>query len=170
MKICFNVFCFPLEHLGGRFSFRMKEWLTLGWPMCSRPRAVSSILVLLGSSFLSFRVDCIWDSLLWLVGCYINLFRLFNAKSIFMKIGLFQTIQFSISTLFKYKYSLIGKTFLFQAFQLSQTVLIQLIQLSIITDFVYTQLNVKTVLYQTIQFSVSRVSMSKNSSISNNSV
>ena len=29
------------------------------------------------------------------------------------------------------------------------------------TDFVYTQLNVKTVLYKTIQFSVSTVSMSK---------
>ena len=42
-----------------------------------------------------------------------------------------------------------------------QTILIQLIQFSISTDFVYTQLNVKTVLYQTIQFNVSTVSMSK---------
>ena len=48
---------------------------------------------------------------------------------------------------FKCKYSLIVKTFLFQAIQFSQAVLIQLIQFSIITDFVYTQLNVKTVLY-----------------------
>ena len=38
------------------------------------------------------------------------------------------------------------------------------------TDFVYTQLNVKTVIYQTNKFSVSTVSISKNSSISNNSV
>ena len=38
------------------------------------------------------------------------------------------------------------KTFLFQTIQFSQAVLIQLIQLSISTDFVYTQLNVKTVL------------------------
>ena len=38
--------------------------------------------------------------------------------------------------------------------------LIQLIQFRISTDF-YTQLNAKTALYQTIQFSVSRVSMSK---------
>ncbi len=53
---------------------------------------------------------------------------------------------------------------------ISQTVLIQPIQLSISIDFVYTQLNVKTVLYKTNQFSVSTVSMSKNSSISNNSV
>ena len=53
------------------------------------------------------------------------------------------------------------KTFLFQAFQFIQTVIIQPIQFSIKIDFVYTQLNVKTVLYQTIQFSVSRVSMSK---------
>ena len=60
-----------------------------------------------------------------------------------------------------------SKTFLFQAIKFSQEVLIQL---SISTDFIYTQLNVKTVLYQTIQFSVSTVSMSKNSFISNNSV
>ena len=64
-----------------------------------------------------------------------------------MKIVLFQIIQFSISTQFKCKYSLIVKTFLFQAIQFSQEVLIQLIQFSISTDFVYTQLNVKTVLY-----------------------
>ena len=38
------------------------------------------------------------------------------------------------------------KQFLFQAIQFSQAVLIQLIQFSISTDFVYTQLNVKTVL------------------------
>ena len=60
-----------------------------------------------------------------------------------MKIVLFQTIQFSISTYFKYKYSLI----LFQAIQFSHAVLIRLIQFSISTDFAYTQLNVKTVLY-----------------------
>ena len=35
----------------------------------------------------------------------------------------------------------------FQGIQFSQAVLIQLIQFSISTDFVYTQLNVKTVLY-----------------------
>ena len=58
----------------------------------------------------------------------------------------FQTIQFSISTHFKCKNSLIIKTFLFRAIQLSQAILIQLIQFSISTDFVYTQLNVKTVL------------------------
>ena len=53
------------------------------------------------------------------------------------------------------------KTFLFQAIQFSQKVLIQPIQLSISIVFVHTQLNIKTVLYQTIQFSVSTVSMSK---------
>ena len=45
--------------------------------------------------------------------------------------------------------------------QFIQTVLVQLIPFSISIDFVYTQLNVKTVLYETIQFRVSRVSMSK---------
>ncbi len=47
---------------------------------------------------------------IWLVGWVswlINLRRLFNAKSIFMKIVLFQTIQFRISMQFKCKYSLI---------------------------------------------------------------
>ena len=39
------------------------------------------------------------------------------------------------------------KIFLFQAIQFIQTVLIQLIQFIISTDFVYTQLNVKTILY-----------------------
>ena len=59
----------------------------------------------------------------------------------------FQTIQFSINTQFKCMYSLIvKKCFLFLAIQFSQTVLIQLNQFSISTDFVYTQLIVKTVL------------------------
>ena len=78
---------------------------------------------------------------------HINLYKLFNAKSIFMKIVLFQRIQFRISTQFKYKYGLIVKTFLFQAIKFRQAVLIQLIQFSMSTDFVYTQLNVKTILY-----------------------
>ena len=39
------------------------------------------------------------------------------------------------------------KEFLFQAIQFSQTILIQPIQFSINIDFIYTQLNVKTVLY-----------------------
>ena len=68
---------------------------------------------------------------------HINLCMLFKAKSIFMKIVLFQTIPFSISTQFKCKYSLF----------LSQTVLIQIIQFSMNTDFVYTQINAITVLY-----------------------
>ena len=53
---------------------------------------------------------------------------------------LYITIQFSVSTVS------MSKTFLFRAIQFSQTVLIQLIQFSISTDFIYRQLNVKTVL------------------------
>ena len=64
-----------------------------------------------------------------------------------MKIVLFQSIPFSRSTQFKCKYSLIEKKILFQAIQFSQAVLLQLIQFRISTDFVYAQLNVKTVLY-----------------------
>ena len=47
------------------------------------------------------------------------------------------------------------KTFLFQAIQFCQTILIQSIQLSINIVFVHTQINIKTVLFQTIQFSIS---------------
>ena len=55
---------------------------------------------------------------------------------------LFQTIQFSISTQFD-----LSKTLLFQVIQFIQTVLIQTIHFSISIDFVFTLLNVKTVLY-----------------------
>ena len=41
----------------------------------------------------------------------------------------------------------LSKTFLFDTIQSNQTVLVQKIQFSISTDFVYTHLNVKTVLY-----------------------
>ena len=54
-----------------------------------------------------------------------------------------------------------SKTFLFQTIQLNQTVVIQPIQFRISIVFVYAQLNVKTVLFQTIQFNVCTVSMSK---------
>ena len=52
----------------------------------------------------------------------------------------------------------LSKTFLFQSIQFSQTVLNVTIQFRISKDFVYSRLNVKTVLIQTIQFWVSRVS------------
>ena len=60
-----------------------------------------------------------------------------------------------MSTQLKCMYSLfVKKTFLFQAVQFSQAVLIQLIQLSLSTDFVYTLLNFKAVLYLWIQFKI----------------
>ena len=52
-----------------------------------------------------FTVDCLTIWFLW----HINLCRLFNAKSVFMKIVQFQTIQFRKITQFKCKYSLIVK-------------------------------------------------------------
>ena len=63
-----------------------------------------------------------------------------------MKIVLFQT--FSLAEIRSLNVSTVSlwKAFLFQAIQFSQAVLIQLIQFSISTDFVYTQLHVKTVL------------------------
>ena len=59
-----------------------------------------------------------------------------------LKTVLFQKIQFSISTQFDCQ-----KHFLFQAIQFCQTNLIQTIHFSMSIDFVYTQLNVKTVLF-----------------------
>ena len=53
--------------------------------------------------------------------------------------------------------------------QFSQTDIIKTIQFNISIVFVYTQLNIKTFLFQIIQFSVSSFNV-KNSSISNNLV
>ena len=92
----------------------------------------------------------------------------FSVSTVSMsKIAQFKTIQFSKSTQFK---CLIVKAFLFRAIQFSQAILLQLIQFSKSADFVYIQIHVRTVLCQAIQFSVNTVSMSKNSSILNNSV
>ena len=52
-------------------------------------------------------------------------------------------------------------TVLFQTIKFSQKVLIQTIQFSMSIVFVYTQLNIKTVPFQTIPFSISTVLMSK---------
>ena len=78
----------------------------------------------------------------WLFGFYgISTFcKLFNAKSILCKYFCFK--QFSLAGVHS-----LSKTFPFQAIQFIQPVLIQLIQFGISTDFVYTQLNFKTVQY-----------------------
>ena len=48
-----------------------------------------------------------------------------------------------------------SKTFLFQAIQFSHTILIQTILFNISIVFVYTQLNVKTVIFQIINLGLS---------------
>ena len=94
----------------------------------------------------------------WLFGFYdISIFVGYLMPNSFYANSQFYFKQFSLA----WVHGLIVKTFLFQAIQFSQTVRIQLIQFSISSDFLYTQVNVKTVPYQTIQFSVSKVSMSK---------
>ena len=59
---------------------------------------------------------------------------------------------------------------LFQANPFSQTVLIKTAQFSISIVFIYTQLNDKTVPFQTIQFSIGTLFKCQNSSILNNTV
>ena len=63
-----------------------------------------------------FVRESLWRIVGWLfvlVLCHINLCRLFNAKSIFMQIVLFQTIQFSLNTQFNCQ-----KHFYFKLFSL----------------------------------------------------
>ena len=77
---------------------------------------------------------------------HINHGRLFNAKSIFIQIN---SSILNNSVQHKYSFFCLHKA-------KCQTVLFQTIQFSISTVFfVYTELNVKTVLFQTIQFSIS---------------
>ena len=81
------------------------------------------------------------ESIHWLVGFYNNsTFIGYSTPNPFLcKYSvLFQTIQFSMSTQFN------CQTFLFPAIQFTQAILIWP---SISTDFVYTQLNVKTILH-----------------------
>ena len=64
----------------------------------------------------------------------------FSVSAVLMsKTVQFQIIQFSMSTQFKCKYSLIVKKICFKLFNL-----VKLIQFSISTDFVYKQLNVNS--------------------------
>ncbi len=65
------------------------------------------------------------------LGIYFILIQFSVSTVSMLKTVPFQTIQFSIRTQFKCKYSLMVKTFLFQAIQFIQTVLIQAIQFSI---------------------------------------
>ena len=82
---------------------------------------------------------------------YLKLFSLFKQLYITIQFSVrtvsmskkvqFKTVQFSISMQFNCE-----KKNLYLAIQFSQAVLIQLIQFNISTDFVYTLLNLKTVL------------------------
>ncbi len=75
----------------------------------------------------------VWVGLVWFVGFYgiLTFVGYLTPNPFLCKYVLFKTIQLSISTQFNCKYSLIvKKTFLFQAIQFSQTVLIKTIQFS----------------------------------------
>ena len=89
IKMCFIEYWFPRGHFRGGSSLRMKEWVSWVCPMHSRARVVSSLLVLLGSSFLSFKMGCIWKSLLWgfsFHNCYhflITVCLIFGLRSVY---------------------------------------------------------------------------------------
>ena len=112
-------------------------------------------------------------STVWLVKTFKNCASLFKRRDVHMISGQYSGVAWlfeNISSESSPQQNTIGlrnarvhslsKTFLFQAIQFIQTFLTQLIQVTVRIDFVYTQLNVKTVLFQIIQFSVSTVSMS----------
>ena len=90
----------------------------------------------------------------------------FSVSTVSMsKIVQFKTIHSSKSTQFECKYRLIVKKHFFRAIQFSQAILLQLIQFSKRTDLVYTQLHVRTVLFEIIQFSTSTHFKCKHGSI-----
>ena len=63
---------------------------------------------------------------------YIYITNQFSVSTVLMSKAVpFQTVQFSISTQFKCKYGLIGKTFLFQTIRFRQRVLVQTVQFGI---------------------------------------
>ena len=118
-------------------SFRMKS--RMGSMYCWR------IWFLIPRSLLITEESLRW-LVGWLVGFYgISTFVGYLMPNLFL-CKLFYFKQFSLAWVHS-----LSKTFLFQAIQFIQTVLIPLIQFSISTE----------VLYQTIQFSVSTISMLK---------
>ena len=94
---------------------------------------------------LDFVLEYDTHKLLWVVCCLLIGFDGISTLVVYLMPNPFYTNnqfyfkQFSLACL--------SKTLLFQAIQFSLTVLIQTIQFNISIDFVYTQLNVKAVLY-----------------------
>ena len=86
-----------------------------------------------------------WSLVLW----HINICGLFNAKFIFIQTVLFQTIQFSI------EYSLIAENIFVSSYSVLSNGSHSSSSVSYNCIFVHTQLHVKAVLLQTIQFSIS---------------
>ena len=85
-------------------SFFLSCWLSFSVCIYLSIKAVSNLSQSV-PTYPCILIDWVVFWVLW----HINLCRLFKVKSIFMKIVLFQKIQFSISTKFKCKYSLIVK-------------------------------------------------------------
>ena len=85
----------------------------------------------------------------------------FYGISTFVRYLMLNTLLFKYSVFFKQFNLAWVHNLIIKNISKCQTVLMQPIQFSISIDFLYTQLNVKTVLNQRIQLSVSTVSMSK---------
>ena len=102
------------------------------------------ILVQLTQPINKFVCLGLWHIILW---------RLFNAKSIFIQKNpvLFQKIQFGINTQFNCQ-----KHFCFKLFSLVKQFKFKQFSWVYVYFFVYTQSNVKTVLFPTIQFCIQK--------------
>ena len=136
-----------------------RDWLCSIYPNAFR-KSLNPFLLFLTKGTIE---DWLFVWVLW----HINPCMLFNAKSIFTETN---TSISNNSVKHKYRVKL-SKTFLFQAIQFNEMVLIKTIQFNIsIVIFFYTQLNVKTVLLQTIQFSINTKFRYQNSYISTDSI
>ena len=97
----------------------------------------------------------------WLFGFYgISTYVDYSVPNPFYANNQFYFKPFSLAWVHSLSKTL-SKTFLFQTIQFIRTILIQLIQFSISRDFIYTVKCQNSSIYKTIQFSVSRVSMTK---------
>ena len=68
IKMCLTVqVVWQVEHWGCGSCFKMKEWVSLVWPIRNRDITTYSLLDFLDAGLHSFKVGWIWKSLLWML-------------------------------------------------------------------------------------------------------